>query len=111
MTLSPTCERKATPWRLDSKMCEMQCSRKKEIKKGNLVVRLDRDEVFPDDPGQGTPAIVEWNGADGQFTATYWCAMGEGELLNSRGHVKKLTDAQLEWLDGLNQEIDEFLQA
>lgn len=75
----------------------------------NLRVVLDRREVFPDDPGNGTPAMVYWDGARGSFSATYWCAIGEAELLNGRGGIKELTDSQLEWLDSLEHEINRFL--
>lgn len=78
---------------------------RKVISKGNLSVILDRKQVFPDDPGQGTPAIVEC----GMYHATYWCAIGEGELFSDREGTKKLTQRQRDWLDSLSQEIDEFL--
>ena len=76
----------------------------KEFKHGNLKVELDRNEVYPDDPGAGAPAIVSV--ANGKFSATYWCAINEGEL-ELDGY--QLSDKQLVWLYSLENEINEFL--
>jgi hypothetical protein len=78
------------------------------LKNGNLTVTLDRAQVFPDDPGEGTPIMVEWTGKAG---ATYNCAVNEG-ILSGYGNNedKELTDKQLEWLDSLENKIEEFLQ-
>lgn len=76
----------------------------KEIKKGNLRLLLDRNEVYPDDPGAGAPAIVLT--ANGKYCATYWCAINEGEL-ELGGY--QLSDKQLDWLYSLEDEINDFL--
>jgi hypothetical protein len=76
----------------------------------NLVVELDKSQVFPDDPGAGTPAMVYLDTSKGRHSATYWCAIGEGEVENNHtGEMKQLTEKQLEWLEVLNSEIDNFL--
>lgn len=81
-------------------------SEAKTITRGRLTVRLDRGQVFPDDPGNGTPALVEAPG----YCSTYWCACGEGELLgNEDGGTLRLTAAELRWLEGLDQQITEYL--
>lgn len=77
---------------------------KKVFTRGSLRVELDKSQVFEDDPGQGTPALV----ISGEYVSTYWAAVGEGELLGDSG-VKVLTDLQLAWLDSLEQKICEFL--
>lgn len=82
---------------------------KKTFEKGNLTVELDREQVFPDDPGAGTPAMVYWRNGREEYSATYWCAIGEAELDGDRHGMKQLTDKQVEWLDDLNSEIDDFL--
>tara|TARA_R100000458_G_scaffold15199_1_gene12939 strand:- start:850 stop:1095 length:246 start_codon:yes stop_codon:yes gene_type:complete len=76
----------------------------KEYSFGNLKVELDRNEVYPDDPGAGAPAIVSV--ANGKFVATYWCAINEGELELG---AYQLSDKQLDWLYSLEDEINEFL--
>ncbi|MFA5234739.1 MAG: hypothetical protein WC390_10100 [Sulfurimonas sp.] len=73
---------------------------------GGIKVQLDRSQIFPDDPGQGTPAIVVLKNA----SSTYNCACGEGELFcDDHCGVIQLTDAQLEWLGRIEDEIEDFL--
>lgn len=74
-----------------------------------LRIELDKGEVFPDDPGQGTPAMVYQNiPLRGEASATYWCAMGEGELLAGPNTVS-LTDEQVKWLGEQEDAVNEFL--
>lgn len=40
-------------------------------------VQLNADEVFPDDPGMGTPALVI---GPNNMTATWGCAIATGEV-------------------------------
>ena len=84
---------------------------KKVFRRGNLRVELDRDEVYPDDPGAGCPAYVVWESGKQHFSASYNCAVNEEELSNDRHGdcYKTLTDKQCEWLDSLGDKIDEFL--
>ena len=70
---------------------------------GGITLTLDVTQVFPDDPGRGTPAIVE---VPGRGTATYDCAVGEGEVDGGKG-TYALTGAQLAWLDKQQQYVDE----
>ena len=74
---------------------------------GGILVKLDRNEVYPDDPGNGTPAIVQLF----QYTATFWCASGEGELTDERGQTRQLSTEQLDWLDSVENQVDQFLYA
>jgi hypothetical protein len=69
-----------------------------------IKIILDTDEVIPDDPGQGTPAIVQL----GDFGATYWYAIGTGQVYNS-GWDRDLTDRQLSWLQGKEAAVNRFL--
>lgn len=74
----------------------------------DLELVLDRTQIFPADPGRGTPAIVRC----GPYSSTYWCAVGAGELLADRGGgVYTLTAEQRAWLDEQQAAIDEFLPA
>ncbi len=67
---------------------------------GGIRIELDRSEVFPNDPGNGTPALVYCRGN----TATYWCACGEGEVDGIM-----LSEGQMEWLENQSYTIDSFL--
>lgn len=81
---------------------------KKTYRHDRLLVELDKAQVFPDDPGNGTPAMVSTKSG---YSATYWCACGEG-LLHRNGNfggTVDLTEAEIKWLDDLNGEITDFL--
>lgn len=72
-----------------------------------LVVELDRGQVFPDDPGQGTPAMVYRNkNLCDEDNGTYWCAIGEGELSHNG---TRLSGEDMDWLLSLESQIEEFL--
>ncbi len=81
----------------------------KVFKNGNLIVTLDRSKVIPHDPGQDTPALVSLRTKREEFCSTYDCACGEGELMGDR-NVYPLTESQLNWLNGLEDKISDFLQ-
>jgi len=67
-----------------------------------LIIELDRGQIFPDDPGAGTPAIVTC----GKNSATFWCAVDTGEL--DAGEVT-LTESQIRWLIKQHDKVEEFL--
>jgi hypothetical protein len=71
----------------------------------NIQIQLDQSEVFEDNPGRGTPAIVILHKGRETYTATYWCAVGEGEV---EGY--NLTPNQLNWLNEQEDEIEKFLK-
>lgn len=73
-----------------------------QFKKYGLVVELDPREVFPEDPGKGTPVMVVWPAK--KACTTFWCATGEGEI---DGH--ELSDRQLVWLWHIEPKIDTWL--
>ncbi len=60
----------------------------------NLQVVLEQRQIFPKDPGLGTPAMVYLRTKDGIASCTYWCYLGEGCV-----DCYELTDAQIAWLD------------
>lgn len=70
-----------------------------------LRLVLDSREIYPDDPGQGTPAMVYC----GNASATYWCALGEAELTGPRGETVPLSSAQANWLEAEESAVDAFL--
>lgn len=70
---------------------------------GGLTLKLDVRQVFPDDPGNGTPALVIH---PKHGTASYDCAMGEGEV-TSLTCAHPLSKAQLKWLEQQQKYVDE----
>lgn len=75
---------------------------------GGLLLLLDTDEVFPDDPGNGTPALVV--APFGRGTSTYYCARDMGTVEGRDGEVELSTD-QCKWLasQGVEDEVESFL--
>lgn len=69
-----------------------------------LRVDLDRSQVFADDPGMGSPAIVRWGEAHGTFHFALECA----KLIGDTDDVD-LSPAQLAWLQKIEGEVYEFL--
>ena len=64
-----------------------------------LSVRFDSTEIFPDDPGKGTPVLV----CLGRETATFCCALNEGEVDGIR-----LSPAQISFLETLETLVWNF---
>ncbi len=69
---------------------------------GGLTLELDRSELVPENPGEGTPAMVylEPSGASG----TYWCALDTGEV-----DGVEITAQQQRWLESKEEVVSEFL--
>lgn len=72
---------------------------------GGITLILDSSEIFPDDPGNGTPAMVDL----GDYSASFQVATQEQELMDSRGHCQSITQAQAKWLDLQSDTVDSFL--
>lgn len=66
---------------------------------GGLSVRFDSTEIFPEDPGQGTPVLVFL----GNESATFCCALNEGEVDGIR-----LSPAQTAFLETLETLVWDF---
>ena len=67
---------------------------------GGLRVEFDASEIFPDDPGQGTPVLV----CLGRETASFCCALNEGEV----GGCIRLSSDQIEFLASLESLVWDF---
>lgn len=80
-----------------------------EIRKHGLVLELDSEQVLPDDPGQGTPAMIRLE-SNPECCATFWCAAGEGELDSDRDGFHQLNHDQVMWLDEMQDEVDQFIE-
>jgi len=68
-----------------------------------VTVILDPKEIVPNDPGQGTPAMVNYRG----MSATYTCAVNAGEV-EYQGRTVELPQDVIEWLDELQEFVDKF---
>lgn len=69
-----------------------------------VKIVLDTDEIIPDDPGAGTPAMVIL----GEYSATYWYAIATGEVYTNN-FDKTLSPRVLQWLEGKEKAVDRFL--
>lgn len=65
-----------------------------------LRVEFDANEIFPNDPGQGTPVLV----CLGRETASFCCALNEGEV----GGSIRLSPAQIAFLESLEEFVWDF---
>jgi hypothetical protein len=73
-----------------------------------IRIELDSAEIFPDDPGQGTPAMV-YVGEGDQHSGTYWAALNEGELICGRSGDYQLNASQHNWLAAQEETVGAFL--
>ena len=72
--------------------------------KGNVKLVLQQDECFPDEPGQGTPAMVYLRIHGEVVSSTYWCCMDEGDI---EGYT--LSESIMEWLETRRKQVDRHL--
>jgi hypothetical protein len=66
-----------------------------------IELHLDAGEIFPNDPGQGTPAIVKLSTGD---TATFNCVDNTLEVSGI-----DLTSTQQNWIRSLSSTVDDWL--
>jgi len=75
-----------------------------------IKVTLDKTEIVPSNPGDGTPEIVVmYRGGREIGSATLQCALGEGELMGNDGHSVELTETHMKFLDKCNAHAATFL--
>lgn len=88
----------------------MTCPKAKRVfARGTLTLELDASEIFPEDPGNGTPALIVKKIGRKEYTASYSCGVSVEELDGGRYGVYSLGPAELEWLRSLEGEVDAFL--
>jgi len=75
---------------------------------GGLTIELDSAQIFPDDPGQGTPAMVYLLGG---AEATYWWAADNGSLYTNDGRDIELSSQQCNWLHAQEDAVAEFIDS
>ncbi|WP_445392394.1 hypothetical protein ACUDTL_16920 [Stenotrophomonas pavanii] len=68
-------------------------------------VELDRREVFPDDPGAGTPAMLY---GPRDSSATFYCALDTEEISNDRECID-IPRLVLDWMSAQEFNIAAFL--
>lgn len=69
-----------------------------------LKITLDPEQIFPNDPGQGTPVIVEMTKGEGKgSTGTWNCVQGEGEIDGF-----PITDDQRKWLNEVEPRVEKW---
>lgn len=66
-----------------------------------IWIKLDEKQIFQDDPGQGTPALVILKTGE---TGTWNCVMDTGEV-----DGVKLSDGQLAWLNQVAHMVENWL--
>ena len=71
-------------------------------------VALRRDEVYPDDPGNGTPAMV--CGPFGK-SATFWCAADTGYVTDRNGEDFVLPGSVNRRIDAVADEVNAYVEA
>lgn len=68
---------------------------------------LDPMEVYANDPGQGTPAVVC---GPGDTSGTYNRVMGEGTVDSYRGGDLQVPPAVLRWLENMEGEVERIIE-
>lgn len=67
-----------------------------------MWVEMDIEQIFPDDPGMGTPVLVVLNSGE---TGTWNCVTSTGEV---EGVI--LSDEQKEWLASITPAVEHWMQ-
>lgn len=62
---------------------------------------LDSSEINLDNPGDGTPALVNYKGGSASFN----CAIGEGEV-DAMGRIIQIPQEAIDWLNDQESQID-----
>lgn len=77
----------------------------------NLKVVLDQSEIFPDNPGDGTPEMVYLlRGVKDVGSSTLECALGTGEVqLYKEDYAEPLTQDQIKFLQECHKISGKFL--
>lgn len=76
----------------------------------NLKVILNPKEVYPNDPGMGTPEMVFLLSGNQEIgSSTLACALGEGEILLYNDSSKSLDKDQIEFLEKCDEISQKYL--
>lgn len=78
---------------------------KMKLKFGRLTLELDKNEVFPEDPGQGTPAMIYLYKNNRLIASgTFDCVLDTGMVED-----EKLTKKEINWLDSQSDLVNEII--
>lgn len=77
----------------------------KKFKRGGYTLILDSDEIIPNDPGAGTPAMVE--GPKGT-SGTFFCVIDTGEMIDG-DYAHQIPASVVAWLSSMTNVVDEFI--
>lgn len=78
---------------------------------GRITLELDPREYFPDDPGQGTPAMVYvYKNDDILASGTFDCVLANGIVEGSKDTFW-LTRKEQEWLDTQIEFVDQWFDS
>lgn len=75
----------------------------KTLKFNGWTIELDTAEVFPNDPGNGTPAMVY---SPKNESATYWRACDMGTIGDNDAEIPSRV---LNWLNAQEETVNSFL--
>ena len=75
---------------------------------GSYCLVLDSREIVPDNPGEGTPALVETR--DGRGCSTYWLCVDEGIIDHSDEGDRDLPESVYNWLVSMQDIVDKFIE-
>ena len=67
-----------------------------------IRIELDSDEIYPDDPGAGTPVMVYL----GEYSGTFYCVWDTGEIECGE---KTLSKTHQNWIDKQFEKVDAFV--
>ena len=77
----------------------------KTFKRGGYTLTLDSDEIIANDPGAGTPAMVEGpNGTSG----TFFAVIDTGEMIDG-DYSHAVPASVVAWLSSLTDVVDRFI--
>ena len=76
--------------------------KKQTLKGPGLKVELDASQIFPDDPGNGTPVLIVFDNKD---TGTWNCVTDSGETVDGT----RLTDKQREWIEKVTPQVEAWM--
>jgi hypothetical protein len=76
----------------------------------DIEIVLDPSEIYPDDPGNGTPVMVYKTVGREKYSSTWNCANGTGTL-EGREEIVDLTAYELRAMDEHAEEVDAWINA
>lgn len=73
------------------------------LKGPDITVEMDTEEIYPNDPGMGTPVLIELDNGD---TGTWNYVTSEGETADGT----QLTEEQKEWLNSITPTVEQWMK-